>query len=149
MTVHFICRGNTYRSRLAETYLNSKKLSNISVFSSGIEANRNLSGPVTWWAQRIIQNENLQDFESFRWQQATNELVTKADFTIFMNSDIFDFCVSSLSFNAENYEVWNIEDLEEVGISTEEVIRRSEVVFSKIIKKTEELIVRLQREKFV
>lgn len=43
-TIHFVCRGNNFRSRLAEAYLNSKKLPGIKVISSGIEAEKMIAG---------------------------------------------------------------------------------------------------------
>jgi protein-tyrosine-phosphatase len=35
MRVHFICRGNVYRSRIAEAYLKSLELEGLEVLSSG------------------------------------------------------------------------------------------------------------------
>ena len=36
MTIHFICTGNIYRSRLAEAYCASKRVAGLCVLSSGI-----------------------------------------------------------------------------------------------------------------
>ncbi len=38
MTIHFICRGNSFRSIIAEAYLNSLKINDLVVFSSGSTA---------------------------------------------------------------------------------------------------------------
>src|SRR6266404_9320379 len=104
MTIHFICRGNTYRSRLAEVYLKSKNIPGLKVISSGIEAENNLSGPITWYAQRIIQKNHLTPFEKPTWDKTTKELLSQADFTVFMQKDIYDYCVNNLGFNNKNFE---------------------------------------------
>lgn len=153
MIVHFICRGNTYRSRLAEVYLSSKKLSNIQVFSSGIEADNNISGPITWYAQKIIQQQNLVSFEKMVWDKTTRELLEKADFTIFMHKDIYDFCVNNLGFNSNNFEVWDIPDANEIEADwktagQEERVKITENFFEEIKKKIEELIAHGLGEKF-
>ncbi len=154
MIVHFICRGNTYRSRLAETYLNSKQLPNLKAVSSGIEADKDLSGPITWYAQRIIQKEGLQEFSKPMWQKTTKELLGNSDLNIFMNKDIYDFCVSDLGFAKNNFEVWDIADANEIqpdwkNATEEGKIKITEETFSKIRQKVEELIVRLEAEKVV
>ena len=48
MVLHLVCRGNTHRSRLAEAYANSRTLDvdEITILSSGIEADFDLNGPI-------------------------------------------------------------------------------------------------------
>ncbi|HYM65417.1 MAG TPA: hypothetical protein VES68_02950 [Candidatus Sulfotelmatobacter sp.] len=140
MIIHFVCRGNTYRSRLAETYLNSKKLPNIKAISSGIGADHNISGPISWYAQRIIQNEHLVSFEKPAWQKTTQELLNQGNFTVFMNSDIYDFCTSNFSFKNENFETWDIKDLDLHQNTEEERIKISEKTFEEIKKRVDDLI---------
>jgi len=144
MTVHFICRGNTYRSRLSETYLNSKNLPNIKAISSGIEADYNLSGPIFRYTQRIIKNENLQNFEKPMWQKTTKDLLSKGDYTIFLKKDIYDFCVNNLGFNGKNFEIWDIDDFIPDQKSEPEIIEETEKTYDEIKKKVDELIINLQ-----
>jgi len=150
MIIHFICRGNTYRSRLAETYLNSKQLPNFKAISSGIEADFNISGPVGWYTQRIIQKQKIVPFEKPVWDKTTKENLEKGDFTVFMQKDIFDFCVSNLGFNSTKYEIWDIVDTGDTNpawknASEEEKFKITEITFEEIKKKVEELIVRLSQ----
>jgi protein-tyrosine-phosphatase len=98
MTIHFICKGNTFRSRLAETYLNSKQFPNIKVISSGIEAEINDCGPITWYAQRIIQDNNLIPFEKPVWDQTTKSMLEVGDLTIFMHQNIYDYAVKHFDY---------------------------------------------------
>lgn len=143
MIVHFVCRGNTYRSRLAETYLNSKQIPDIKAISSGIGAENNISGPITWYAQRIIQKENLVPFEKPNWQKTTKDLLSQGDLTIFIKKDIYDFCVNNLGFNSKTFEIWNISDVNEDG-NEEAKIKITENTFEEIKKKIDELILELQ-----
>ena len=138
MTIHFICRGNTYRSRLAETYLKSKQLPNVEVISSGIEADKNLSGPINWYTQRLIQKNHLINFEKSDWQKTTQELLDKSDLIVFMNQDIYDFCKQNFRFENKKFEVWALEDLIRV-FDVNEAVNKSEATFEEIKKKVEDL----------
>jgi len=150
MIIHFICRGNSYRSRLAEAYLNSKNSSGLKSISSGIIASANESGPISWYAQRILQNEKLVPFESLGWQQTTKQTLKRAGFTIFMQREPYDYCREKLGFTQKNYEIWDIKDLDEFLVSsvrmrpiTEmEKIKASEETFTTIKQKIDDLIKR-------
>jgi protein-tyrosine-phosphatase len=52
MTIHFICTGNIYRSRLAETYCASKGVPGLFVSSSGIGTKLNRGIPIASYAAR-------------------------------------------------------------------------------------------------
>ena len=145
MIIHFVCRGNTYRSRLAETYLNSKQIPNIKAISSGIEAENNISGPITWYAQRIIQKEHLVPFEKPNWQKTTKELLDLGDLTVFMKKDIYDFCVNNFGFNNKNFAVWEIPDANETEVdwktaSEETKIKITENTFEEIKRRVDKLL---------
>jgi protein-tyrosine-phosphatase len=154
MIIHFICGGNTYRSRLAEAYLNSKHLSNIKSISSGVRATPNESGPISWYAQRILQNEKLVPFESPGWQQTTKEILKKGDFTIFMLQEPYDYCRNRLGLTQKNYEIWDIKDLDEFLLSSTrtrlvtemEKIKASEETFTMIKQKIDDLIKRFSKK---
>jgi len=51
--IHFVCRGNVYRSVLAEGYLKSKKIKNLEVTSSGINVLERKGEIVYPWAKII------------------------------------------------------------------------------------------------
>lgn len=148
MIIHFVCRGNAYRSRLAEAYLNSKQFPTLKSISSGIRASENGNGPISWYAQRIIENENLVPFESLSRQQTTKKLFERADFTIFMQQELYDYCREKLGFTQKNYEIWDIKDIDEFIYSsmgmrptTEmETIKASEEMFETIKGKIDMLI---------
>jgi len=143
MTIHFICRGNTFRSRIAETYLNSKQLPNIKAISSGFEADVNDCGPVTWYAQRLIQDGNLIPFEKPTWDQTTKALLDIGDLTIFMHKNVYEFCVNKLDFGSKKFELWDIPDIRIHFLTFSEEIKKveaSEKIFAEIKQKIDELI---------
>jgi protein-tyrosine-phosphatase len=154
MIIHFICRGNSYRSRLAEAYLNSKNSSGLKSISSGIIASRNESGPISWYAQRIIENEKLVPFESLSWQQTTKEILKQGDLTIFMQQEPYDYCRKKLDFTQKDYEIWDIKDMYEfmspsIGeqlMIEKDKIKASEETFKIIKRKIDDLINRLSKK---
>lgn len=143
MKIHFVCSSNTYRSRLANTYLNSKEIPGIEASSSGILANENLLGPITWYAQRLIQNERLVRFMPLLWTHTTSQLLKNADRVIFMDESHLEYCKKHFNFFSKNYEVWNIKDMS-LDLRTEaEKIVSSERTFKEIKSKVDNLVMRL------
>ena len=143
MTVHFICKGNTFRSRLAETYLNSKQIPNLKAISSGIEAELNDCGPVTWYAQRLIHDGDLIPFEKPTWEQTTKLLLEEGDLTIFMHQNIYDFCVKHFDFNGKNFQIWEISDIRIHLLTFEEEVEKMQVtekIFTEIKQRIDKLI---------
>jgi protein-tyrosine-phosphatase len=113
MIIHFICSGNAYRSRLAEAYLNSKKLEGLEVISSGIRAERNtVNGPVAWLAERIIENNGWVEFMSLSKKQTTQEMIAKSDLLIFMEPVHFEYCKEHMDREKQRYEIWNVLDID-------------------------------------
>ena len=142
MKIHFVCSGNTFRSRLAETYLNSKKLPGVEVSSSGTNAEKSLNGPISWYAARIIKNEGLVNFMSHDWKKTTKELIRGNDLVIFMTKYHYDFSKSFLSPD-QKYEIWDIEDIEcltKPPLEEEiENMKKSEAIYSQIKNRVDAL----------
>lgn len=149
MHIHFVCRGNSFRSRLAEAYARSKIQSDeISFSSSGIEANRNQNGPISWYAMRIIKENGIVPYMSNYWTQTTQALLNQSDKIIFMKKNHLDFCRSNLNYKGENFEIWDIKDLvdsEEYKKTREEPnkdlisMKITEMIFEQIKEKVENL----------
>ena len=66
MTIHFICTGNIYRSRLAEAYCASKGVPGLSVSSSGIGTKLNRGIPIASYAARVLSERGLEHFAARR-----------------------------------------------------------------------------------
>ena len=142
MKIHFVCFGNVYRSRLAETYLNSKKLPNIIVISSGIKASENGNRPISWLTQRLFEVYKLVPFQKLNWTQTTKQLLDSADLTIFFSKEYYQFCVENYGFSSNNFEIWEIEDLDGSIKEHLEKINKTEETFELIRQKVDEQIER-------
>lgn len=112
MKIHFVCVGNTYRSRLAEAYLNAKKLQNVLCISSGIHADNNDQGPTSPYTQRVLEHHNLIRYSKSGWTQTTKSLLDWADVTIFFDTTTYEHCISVFKFHSKTSGVWNIHDID-------------------------------------
>lgn len=137
MTIHFVCVGNTYRSRLAEAYLNSKHLPNINGISSGIFASEDELGPTSRFTQMLLAKYNLESKPT--WTQTTKLLLDSADLTIFFHISMYEYCASTFNFHSDNIEIWDIHDLNTHN-SEEEKNKECEHTFNEIIEKIDRLI---------
>jgi len=151
MHIHFVCSGNSYRSRLAEAYLKSKLGSKeIKVSSSGIEASLHKfgNGPICWYAMRLMKRNALIEFMSWQ-QQTTKELLSGVDLLICMRQEHLDFCQNGMGYTGE-FEVWDVPDLNEMdgfmpstqsGLETDiNHIELTEQTFRLIVEKVDKLI---------
>jgi protein-tyrosine-phosphatase len=141
--IHFVCTSNTFRSRLAATYLASKNIPDLIVTSSGIEAEGGPNGIISWYAQRTIEKNHLTQFEPLMWTQTTKEILEKKDWVIFMEQFHYDQCVQRFGFSGKNFEIWDIEDLNGLkGEAESRKISRSEEIYQKITQKVDDFTTR-------
>lgn len=110
-TIHFICTGNIYRSRLAEAYCASKRIPDLRVFSSGIAAGRDGDALISPYAAEALARYNLGGFASARWQRTTAALVESSDVLVFMEAEHQRFCANWIEPARQRIEVWEIEDV--------------------------------------
>lgn len=140
MIIHFVCSGNIYRSRLAETYLNSKKLSGITAISSGINALKNNNRPISWLTQRLFEVYKLVPFQKLKWTQTTEEALNSTDLTVFFGKKYYQYCVNNFGYNSTNFEIWEIKDLNKNIKNHLKKIEKTEKTFEKIRQKVDKLI---------
>jgi protein-tyrosine-phosphatase len=115
MHIHFVCTGNVYRSRLAESYLKSKHIAAITASSSGTAAAKHYAnnGPISWLAMRLIQKNHLTPFLKPMAETTTREMLAQADLIIFMNAPNYDYAKNHLGYGKKNYQVWRVLDFGE------------------------------------
>lgn len=141
---HFVCIGNTYRSRLASTELASRELEKIKVSSSGIEADKNKNGPITWYAHRIITRNKKIKYEEAQWRKTTKEILNNQDYIIFMEESIYKYCQNFLDFNSSNFEIWDIPDISDADSTDQAVIGETEKTFQSITFQVNKLSQRIK-----
>ena len=147
MRIHFICRGNGFRSRIAETYLNSLQLNNVEVVSSGTVADkyRSENDPISRPAEFVLSRNGLMKFAKKQCDQLTQSRIEPDDTTICMNQRIFNEC-KELVVLPNNVIVWSIDDVNEyypVYPQDEEIDQYAEQVFQSIKDNVDALIKQL------
>ena len=144
MIIHFICRGNVFRSRMAEAYLNSLKITDIQAISSGALA-RQYAGENTIIEQDTISfltKHGLEVFSKSHWNQLTQERVARADLTICMTPLVKEECQGVAELPG-NTTTWNITDVGDEGATPQnkaELDDAYEQTFQKVTTKVDELI---------
>jgi protein-tyrosine-phosphatase len=134
---------------MAEAYFNSKQLENIDALSSGIFATKNYDGPITWYAAKIIKENDLVPYMSHDWQQTDLELLKKTDLFIFMKDKHLAYVKQELDFDPDQFQIWNISDLNQFDYQDDDPkqqlvneIKTTKQIFAKIKQKTDQLIER-------
>jgi protein-tyrosine-phosphatase len=118
VVVHFICRGNIFRSRLAAAYAQSLASghSGIVFRSSGIEAAENPFGPISPYTESLASKHQLEPFMAPAWVQTTQYLLDTSDVNVFMNDDIYDDARERFTIPQDTAEIWHIPDIRESSL---------------------------------
>jgi protein-tyrosine-phosphatase len=145
MIIHFICRGNAFRSIIAEAYLNSLEIKDLSVLSSGTAAilhkARNLANHRM--TLELLGEHGIREFAKAGYgNQLTQSRLDKADITVCMNQRVYDECLRHVTFPASP-RVWSVADIGEPDrISDIESERRlyKEEAYQEIVRNVERLV---------
>ena len=138
MTIHFICTGNIYRSRLAEAYCVSKGVPGLRVLSSGTGAALHDGVPIAPYAARVLYERGLARFAAPSWQQTTAPLVRASDVLVFMEREHYHFCKDWIDPIRHTVEIWDIPDIG--PIDAERIMTKVEQTFEMIRKRTDTLL---------
>jgi protein-tyrosine-phosphatase len=111
MHIHFVCRGNIYRSRLAEAYAKSlTQDEDVEVSSSGIEADLALSSDVNPYTRDLLVAESNDRHLKPSWTQSTQEHIDTADVVVFMSPTVYEGANKFLEIPVDKARVWHIPD---------------------------------------
>ena len=145
MIIHFICRGNTFRSIIAEAYLNSLALEDVSALSSGTAATlykaRNLANHKI--TLELLEEHGIRDFAKVGYgDQLTQSRLDKADITVCMNQRVYGECLRCVTFS-HSPRVWSVADIGEPGrisdVESERQLYREEA-YQEIARNIERLV---------
>jgi protein-tyrosine-phosphatase len=140
-SIHFVCTGNIYRSRLAEAYCASRSIPGVHVSSSGIAAGRNDIVPISPYAAEILNRFGIDSWAAKHWQRTTAALVEASDVLVFMEAEHHRFCETWIDLVRQRIEVWAIEDLG--PIPADAIPRKVELTFRMIRQRTDTLLASL------
>lgn len=144
MTIHFICRGNAYRTIIAEAYLKSLRLKGVEVLSSGTVANmhRTENESVITNIVKRLYGHSIGIYAKTRSEQLTQQRVDDGDNTICMNQIVVDECKNLVSL-PRDVIVWDVADTGEgrriVG-PNEDDYQYFEEIYEEVTHNIDELI---------
>src|SRR5215813_15362440 len=91
--VHFICRGNSFRSVIAEAYLNSLKFKNLRAVSSGTTAALDRTRNLRSYNETLglLAKNGIREFAKAGYgDQLTPSRLAGTDVVICMNQRVYD-----------------------------------------------------------
>ena len=117
MIIHFICRGNTFRSIIAEAYLNSLEIKDWIVLSSGTAAASEKARNVASYGKtlELLEKHGIRGFAKVGYgDQLTQSRLERADIAVCMNQRVYGECLRYVTFPASP-RIWSVADLGEPG----------------------------------
>ena len=117
MIIHFICRGNAFRSIIAEAYLNSLDHTGLSVRSSGTVAALHKAGNLAHYEKtlELLESRGIREFAKPGYgDQLSPERLAGTDVAICMNRRVYDDAVTLVSFPG-TVQIWSVADVGEPG----------------------------------
>jgi protein-tyrosine-phosphatase/8-oxo-dGTP pyrophosphatase MutT (NUDIX family) len=110
--IHFVCRGNTYRSRLAAAYMDTLVDNRFVISSSGIEAEHSPIKTSEKYTKATAKAQKLNFGIAGSKTQTTDKLLQDADVVVFMNKDVYQQAVHQFTFDVRKCQVWHVADMD-------------------------------------
>ncbi len=145
MTIQFICRGNAFRSIIAEAYTNSLKIEGLIVFSSGTVASnyKERNSLVFQKTLALLKKHGISQYAKSHYaDNISQDSLDKTDLAICLNRIVFDEAISSFSLPQEII-TWDVTDIGENGriANTEaDLDSYAEDVYCEITKNVDDLL---------
>ena len=100
MIIHFICRGNAFRSIIAEAYLNSLGHTGLTALSSGTVAASHKTANLAHYEKtlELLESRGIREFAKPGYgDQLSPERLASTDIAICMNRRVYDDAVTLVS----------------------------------------------------
>jgi protein-tyrosine-phosphatase/isopentenyldiphosphate isomerase len=151
MLIHFVCSGNSFRSRLAEAYAKSLHIPGLQFISSGTHSYMDPYNHLSPQCKLVLNHKKLTTYASKEKTQLTQELIDKSDLVVCINRAVYhEALAENIKFPPRTY-IWDINDIseftqeEQLQIANQQVPLRVQKIFEHIQQHIEELIVFLKR----
>lgn len=112
-TIHFVCSGNVFRSRLAEAFARTHNLDGYQVSSSGINGSHWPEDYLTPWTKRISAREQITPLLTKKRRISAQTDFDNNDIIVFMHSRVLNDARSKFKLNEDKCLVWDIKDRED------------------------------------
>jgi protein-tyrosine-phosphatase len=145
MIVQFICRGNTFRSIIAETYLRSLQIPGLAVYSSGTLGAQDKLGntPNYHRVLALLERHDIAQFVKPDFGEDIQQgLLDKSDIVVLMNERAHQEAAAKFNLPKDTL-VWDVADLGElphVPETEEERTAALEHAFKEITTEVDELV---------
>ncbi|MGH7196763.1 MAG: low molecular weight phosphatase family protein [Candidatus Saccharimonadales bacterium] len=138
MTIHFICRGNVFRSLIAEAYLRSLNLDDLRVASSGTVAQRYWieNKPTFQKTAALLQRHGIDRPPKLQPDQLTQKRLAQSDIVVCLNQIVLDEAREIVRLPADTI-VWDVADIGErspVPTTPEDIAACRELVYQEITR---------------
>lgn len=143
LKIHFVCRANVYRSRIAEGYFNKISGGKYSVSSSGVERWQYPSVFKDSWVRMIARRHGFENELSQKSHQTTTALLADKDMIVFVKQDVYDEALKLCDFDKSKTTIWHVRDRRDFPVLTRPKVRR-ETTWQEIKDSVDELYAKLE-----
>mgnify|MGYP000854699387 CR=1 FL=1 len=150
MHIHFICRGNVFRSLTAETYLRSLNLSNVTTASSGTNVDSSLPEERQYFNNtlELLGRHSIRQFAKAESHALTQERIDESDVVVIVNQRAYDAAAEQVIL-PDSTVLWHIVDIGE-GDRIDDGTNRlelEELIYKELTDDVDALVVSLQLQR--